>query len=133
MLLLNYMLALVALLMVAVPIYGKKPHCAKCDHEGESKCGFVGIGEKGTRVCRKGCWTVNNLVCQTNEVCRERPIVHCTTKAEACAGCSEFFNHCKNDYWDICDQQCQVKCAQKTCDLDGGRCDTDCVMDICKK
>ncbi|KAI8936927.1 hypothetical protein NX059_006157 [Plenodomus lindquistii] len=133
MFLLNYILAALSLLMIALPIHAKG-FCDKCSYEGEARCKFVSLDYRGSQICRRGCWT-NDLVCLASEVCRKLPtgLVHCITEAKACAGCSDFLDRCKNDYWKTCEHDCQVTCEKKTCAFDDGRCDWDCQMDICKK
>ncbi|KAF2852910.1 hypothetical protein T440DRAFT_466478 [Plenodomus tracheiphilus IPT5] len=138
----NFIIALMALFMVTNPVMGKHG-CAKCkDSPGASQppgtlfCDYhETLQHFAVKKCGKdGCVQVETECKGDNNLCFTYPSPHCSSKEKACAGCNEFYNHCKDYYWATCPNEsaCDKTCRRDTCDMEGGRCAQNCNMSICR-
>lgn len=132
----KYIVSLFVLFAAVTSAKGDKPCFNQCNNPGELFCDY----DEQTNIhylmkCgNNGCIRQEKECKSEEKMCIASPTPHCTSNSQACAGCDEYFTHCKSDYWAACPKgsDCEKVCIRKTCEMDGGKCRKDCGMLICK-
>ncbi|KAI8936925.1 hypothetical protein NX059_006155 [Plenodomus lindquistii] len=132
--LLNFLFACLAFFTMAVTVNAKTPKQESCKKEEHRTYRCAPEGSAYSAICDDGLhWTVTvDRGCRPGEHCINNP-QRCVNTAEACNGCDEYYDDCSNNLFHDCGKNCKADCERRMCQIEGGRCKNQCVMERCKK